>query len=318
MKKNDLVSIIVACYNGEKYIKKCLESLLSQTYENIEIIVVDDGSKDNSKKEIDKYIKKSKKIVYLYKENGGLSSARNHGIKKAKGKYLTFVDIDDYVSKDYVKKLYNSIIKNQSDISVCEITRIYNNHESINHINTDIIDGCLYPAAWNKMYKRELFDNIKFPEGKWYEDLGTTPKLTMIYKYSIVNEPLYYYIQNSSSIMHTFDERIFNIYDIVENLEEYLKDENKYLSNYEKIEFINIYHVLIGTIYRSSFMKKFKIKNIKSIHYYVKEKYPKWIKNKYIKKNLGIIPKLYLICINLHLYIFIYLLLKIFNNKINL
>ena len=318
MKRNDLISIIVACYNGEKYIKTCLESLLNQTYENIEILVIDDGSKDNSKKEINKYIKKSKKVKYIYKDNGGLSSARNYGITKAKGKYLTFIDVDDYVNKDYIIKLYNSIIENNSDISICEIKRIYPDHESINHITSDIVDGCMYPAAWNKMYKKELFNNISFPEGKWYEDLGTTPKLTMTHKYSIVNEPLYNYIQNSSSIMHTFDNRIFNIYDIIEDLEKYLKSNNQYNSNLAKIEFINIYHLLIGTVYRSSFMKNFKIKDIKKIHLYVKKKYPHWRKNNYIKKNLGVVHKIYLTCMNLHFYILIYTLLKIFHKKINL
>ena len=185
MRKNDLVSIVVPCYNGEQYIEKCLNSLLHQTYENIEILVVDDGSKDHSKTLINQFIKKSNKIKYFYKENGGLSSARNYGIAKACGKYIVFVDIDDYVDEEYISKLYHSIIENNSDISICAIKRIYQDHESINYINSDIVDGCIYPAAWNKMYKRELFDNISFPVGKWYEDLGTTPKLTMTHKYSM-------------------------------------------------------------------------------------------------------------------------------------
>lgn len=317
-KANDLISIIVACYNGSKYINKCLESIINQTYQNIEIIVVDDGSKDNSKSLINKYAKENNKIKYFYKSNGGLSSARNYGITKATGKFITFIDIDDYIDKEYIFKLYNSIIENNSDISICEIKRIYKDHESINHINSNIIDSCMYPAAWNKMYKIELFDNISFPEEKWYEDLGTTPKLTMLYKYSIVNEPLYNYIQNSSSIMHTFDNRIFDIYDIIDELEKYLKNNNKYKDNIDKIEFINIYHLLIGTVYRLSFMNNFKINDIKKIHLYIKKKYPNWRKNKFIKLNLNYIYKVYLTCMNLHFYILIYVLLKLFNKKADL
>lgn len=311
MKKNDLISIIVPCYNCKDVVSRCLDSLINQTYKNIEIIVVDDGSKDDSKKIIKSY--KNKNIYYYYKENGGLSSARNYGIKKANGEYLLFVDSDDYVSDNYVEKLYNSIIDNNSNIAICDIKRVYSDHESINRMNNNIIDSCMYPAAWNKMYKKSLFKNIEFPEGKWYEDLGTTPKLTMNNKYSLVNEPLYYYVQNDKSIMHTFDDRIFDMYYIVEDLE-----KNDSGNNYDKLEFINVYHLLIGTVFRNSFIKKFKIKDIKKIHNYVKNKYPKWNKNKYVKSNLGFIFKTYLLCMHFHLYGIIYLILKLFNKKVSL
>lgn len=311
MKKNDLISIIVPCYNCKDVVSRCLDSLINQTYKNIEIIVVDDGSKDDSKKIIKSY--KNKNIYYYYKENGGLSSARNYGIKKSNGEYLLFVDSDDYVSNNYVEKLYNSIIDNKTNIAICDIKRVYSDHESINRMNNNIIDSCMYPAAWNKMYKKSLFKNIEFPEGKWYEDLGTTPKLTMNNKYSLVNEPLYYYVQNDKSIMHTFDDRIFDMYYIVEDLE-----KNDSGNNYDKLEFINVYHLLIGTVFRNSFIKKFKIKDIKKIHNYVKNKYPKWNKNKYAKSNLGFIFKTYLLCMHFHLYGIIYLILKLFNKKVSL
>lgn len=315
---NELVSVIVPCYNGEKDIGRCLNSIINQTYNNLEIIVVDDGSKDDSKSIIKKYEKKDKRVHYFYKENGGLSSARNYGIDNSKGKYLVFIDSDDYVSNKYVEKLYFSIKENKTSISICDIKREYKDHLSINKMNKNIIDCCIFPAAWNKMYKASLFKKVKFPVGKWYEDLGTTPKLTLVNNYSIVNESLYNYVQNSSSIMHTYDDRIYDIYSIVEDLEVYLKSINKYDTNIEKIEFINIYHILIGTVYRCSFMKKFCVNDIKKIHKKIENKYPTWRKNKYIKKNLGIIYKMYLTCINLHFYILIYFMLKLFNKRINL
>ena len=104
-----LISIIVPVYNVEKYLKKCLDSILSQTYKNFEVIIVNDGSPDNSQKIIDEYKKKDKRIIVLEKENGGLSSARNYGIEHANGKYISFVDADDYIEKDYVEKLYDCI-----------------------------------------------------------------------------------------------------------------------------------------------------------------------------------------------------------------
>lgn len=317
MKNKDLISVVVPCYNTLKYIDRCLDSLINQTYDNIEILVIDDGSKDNLKEHISgKY--NDERIKYFYKENGGLSSARNYGLDRIKGKYVTFVDSDDYVDINYIEKLYNSIILNKSDISVCGFKRVYPKKTTLNKVTPEIIDGCIYPAAWNKMYKSELFKDVRYPIGKWYEDLGTTPKLTMTCKCSIVDECLYYYIQNSTSIMHTYNSKINDIYDIEENLVNYLKDNNKLDEEHDKIEFINIYHILIGTVFRLSFMKKFKIKDIKKVYKYVSTKYPKWYKNKYIKKNLSFAMKGYLFALRLHLYFIVYILLKLFNKRLGL
>ena len=117
--EKDKVSIIVPVYNVEKYIEKCLNSLISQSYRNIEIILIDDGSKDNSGKICDKYKKKDPRIKVIHKENAGVSEARNSGIQKATGKYLCFVDADDFVMNDYIKYLHKLIAINCSDIAVC-------------------------------------------------------------------------------------------------------------------------------------------------------------------------------------------------------
>jgi hypothetical protein len=175
------------------------------------------------------------------------------------------------------------------------------------------------PAAWNKMYLKELFikNDIIFPFGKWYEDLGTTPKLTLLYPYSIVKEPLYNYVQNTSSIMHTYDNRIFDIYEVIEGLEQYLKEKNLEDKKYDNIEFINIYHILIGTIYRASFHKEFNPKMINDIYNYVLGKYPNWFNNKYIK-NLPFIYRLFLKCLKIKAYFIIYLNLKIFGKYMSI
>ena len=115
----ELISIIVPVYNVEKYLNRCIDSLISQTYQNIEIILVDDGSTDSSSEIVDGYLKKDNRIKVFHKDNGGLSDARNKGIEISKGKYLSFVDSDDYVTNTYIETLYNTIIEYEADISIC-------------------------------------------------------------------------------------------------------------------------------------------------------------------------------------------------------
>ena len=315
----DKISIIVPCYNVEKYIATCLDSIMNQSYKNIEVILVDDGSVDETPKLITNRIKDDKRFNYFYKKNGGLSDARNYGIEKATGKYLCFVDSDDYISDNYIEFLYKSIIDNNVNVSICDIERVYSDHKSINVMNSDKIEMSIHPAAWNKMYLTDIFRryNIKFLKGKWYEDLGTTTKILFMENYSIVNLPLYKYIQHNNTIMHTYDDRIFDIYEIVNDVEKFAVENNIYNKKYKEIEFINIYHILIGTIYRASFHKKFSINMIKEIYDYVNKKYNNWYKNEYIKK-LPLYYQLYLFLLRIKFHFAIYIGLKLFKNKISL
>ena len=184
------ISIIVPVYNVEKYLKKCIDSIINQTYKNIEIILVDDGSKDSSGRICDEYIEKDKRIVTIHKKNGGLSDARNEGIKKATGKYLSFIDSDDYIEENMIGNLYKSIIENDSDISTCAKIIEYsnkkiiknnksnfciNNNEAMKRMLTfDEIDT----SACDKLFKKDLFLNIKFPVGRYYEDIITKEKFS--------------------------------------------------------------------------------------------------------------------------------------------
>lgn len=318
----DKISVIVPCYNMEKFVKRVISSLKKQTYKDIEVILVDDGSRDKTKNIIKKEIKNDKRFFYFYKKNGGLSSARNYGLEKAKGKYICFVDSDDYVEKDYVEKLYDSIIKNKSDLAICSFNRIYGDYTKVNSYKKSFSSFIKHPAAWNKMYHIDLFKkyNIKYLEGKWYEDLGVTSKILMISnKISIIEKPLYNYIfaANPNSIMHTYDDRIYQIYDIVEDIEDFAKKNKIYTEQYLNIEFIHIYHILIGTIYRSSFVKGFNLKTIENIINYVYTKYPKWYKNNNIK-DLSFVFKSYLFLVKIKGCFILFILLKLFNNKIKI
>ena len=152
--KNDLISIIIPVYKVEKYLEKCIESVLKQTYTNLQIILVDDGSPDNCGKICDEYAKKDSRIEVIHKANGGLSDARNVGISKAKGRYIGFVDSDDYIKED-IRNKENGI-------------REYSRLDILKEV---LLDKNIQSYAWNKLYEKELFDEIKYPIGKKYEEL---------------------------------------------------------------------------------------------------------------------------------------------------
>lgn len=213
---NELISLVVPIYNVEKYLDKCIKSLIDQTYNNIEIILVNDGSTDNSIEICEKWRKLDSRIIIINKENGGLSDARNFGINVANGRYLCFIDSDDFVGKDMIKKLYESIKKYKADISICNRYHIFDNgnkfikfkqneddlvmtnEEAIFQMNNfEYFDM----SVCTKMFKKELFDDLKFPKGKISEDFYVMYKLldkstVIIY----ISEPLYYYYQRSGSI----------------------------------------------------------------------------------------------------------------------
>ena len=218
---NDLITIIVPIYNVEKYIDDCIQTIINQTYKNLQIILVDDGATDNCPKICDKYKKQDDRIEVIHKQNGGLSDARNVGIQNAKGKFICFVDSDDFINCDYVEKLYNLITKNDADISVSNFKRVkefkeeYFKEKEINsrenaYAGKQVVQGIykrdLYvqsTVTWNKMYKTKLFKEIKFPYGKLHEDEYTTYKLYYdCQKVAMTSEVLYYYRYVPNSIMN--------------------------------------------------------------------------------------------------------------------
>lgn len=239
---SDLVSIIVPIYNVESYLENCLNSLLNQTYKNIEIILVNDGSTDNSAKIAMKYAMKTSRMHYYEKENGGLSDARNYGIKKSNGVFLCFVDSDDFVAEKFVKILYDSILFNDGDIAAVGFCYYYEGdilEEPVITTKVDVLDTkqaiielfnedkfCNF--AWNKIYKRSLFNGISYPVGRKMEDLGTTYLLLERCRKIIYNpSKLYYYYQRNDSIMHALDAKFYK--DKVElSIERFVFLSNKY------------------------------------------------------------------------------------------
>ena len=217
--KNELVSIIVPAYNVEKYIKRCINSIINQTYKNIEIILVDDGSTDETGKICDFFGKKDERIKVIHKKNGGLSDARNYGIDIATGNYILLIDSDDYVDLEIVEFLYNNLKENNADISTClhkkfkesnnENSKDYKKNNNTILKTEDALENLFYlknltVSAWGKLYKKELFKNIRYPKGKLYEDLPTTYRLfSKSNTISINTKRMYYYLIREGSIMNS-------------------------------------------------------------------------------------------------------------------
>ena len=318
------LSIIVPVYGVEKYIDKCLNSLVKQSLKEIEVIVVNDGTKDNSQKIIDKYVKKyPDKIKSYIKENGGQGSARNYGLKKATGEYIGYVDSDDFVEKDMYKKLYNKAKENNYDIVVCgnyNVSEDYQNKNIdtfINNYNTDlenIFFGKM--AVWNKIYKRDILikNKLEFKEKVWYEDLAFTLKAIMNSNtFAFIDEPLYDYLIREGSTMNNSNvQRNLEILDAFNDILSYIK-HNKKEEYFSKIEFLAIDHIYISAIVRvlkADADDKVKRETINKLIDYMNTSFPNYKNNKYINtlsKNRKIIYKL----INIKMYGLINLIFKV-------
>ena len=243
--EKNLISIIVPIFNVEKYIAQCLESLLKQTYRNIEILVVDDGSPDNSSLIADEYATKDSRVKVFHKDNGGLSSARNYGLSKAQGDYIGFVDSDDWVRENMYEILLNKALRYDLDIVKCaakEVNDLGEGHVLLagNTIKNKVLipdrylenhlhyyfEGILWKIACNGIYKRELALRVSFPEGLCYED-NYSAGMYLFYakKIMLIDLPLYYYRINLNGISKSVNKRLLDIAFVTKKLIEDLKKQ---------------------------------------------------------------------------------------------
>jgi len=212
---NPKISVVLPVYNVEKYIEKCLETVINQTYQNLEIILVDDGSTDSSGQICDAYADKDERIRVIHKANGGLSDARNVGAASATGEYLTYIDSDDYVTLTYVEYLYGLIQKYKTKVALCTHIIVFENGKNVPLGNgTDemldvetCLERMLYhdvidTSAWAKMFTMDLAKKIQFPKGKLFEDIGTTYRFWLESgQIACGYEPQYFYIIRKNSIV---------------------------------------------------------------------------------------------------------------------
>ncbi len=291
------VSVIVPVYNVEPYLEQCLDSLVNQTMSEIEIIIVNDGSTDNSQKIIDRYAEKYAQIRAFTKENGGVSDARNYGLEHASGKYIGFIDSDDFVKTDMYEKLYKKAEQGHYDIVECDLIHYWPDHtsvevgERIQDRQKMLMDG--RSVVWNRLVNREwlLSTGIKFKKDKIYEDVEYCLKLIpFIRSMGYVNEGLIYYRQRENSLNTSYTARTMDIFDVLESIRTFYIEHDFYHAFEEAIEYIYV-RILLG----SSFKRMAQIKNstdrkkaLLASWKLLNDRYPNWKKNKFLAKMSGI------------------------------
>ena len=309
------ISVIVPVYNVEEYLGKCQNSLVNQTLKDIEIIIVNDGTKDNSEKIINKFLKKYNNIKYYKKENGGLSSARNYGISKASCKYIGFVDSDDYIDKTMYERLYNKIISDDYDVALCDLYRVYD--EKLVYTSSNVKNDLknkkeiqeamlnIYPTVWNKLYKKELFNEIKFKENVWFEDVEILHKMFIKFnKIGVVKEPLYYYVQRSGAITSKVNNKIYDYISNMNGVIEYHKKNNTFIENKDILEYCYVRYIYATFVKRVMELPIAEFKKALNMAIEnVNDNFPNYRKNKlFYRSTKGI----YLILFNKSLALIIY------------
>lgn len=287
------VSIIVPVYNTEKYLEKCLNSLVKQSLKDLEIIIVNDGSTDNSEEIINQFRQKySNKIVYLKKENGGLSDARNYGLSYANSEYVGFVDSDDYVELNMFEKLYDLAKEKNLDLAECNFVWEYPNKTKIDYgINySEKKEFFLFGRVMvcNKLFKTSIIknNNITFPKSLNYEDIEFFYKLIpYINNCYLIDDIFYHYMQRENSIINNQNEKTANIFIILNNIVTFYKTNNLFDIYKTELEYLFI-RFLLG----SSFLRMVKIKDKKLRKELLNKSinnlysiFPNWKKNKLLK-----------------------------------
>lgn len=298
------VSVIVPVYNTAKYLRRCLDSLVMQTLKDIEIIVIEDKSKDNANEILKEYEEKyeDKIKVFHNKTNKGIGYNRNFGIKKATGKYISFIDSDDWTNETMYEKMYEKAIKDNLDLVVCKFHKMLEKDDDLIEIepdfkipyfkNTSLKDNPnllldINLAPWNKLYKKELLDDIRFPEDLKYEDAIVVVKaLARAKKIGIVDEKLNYYLVRSKSETTSMDKRVFDILTITKEIIEELKSHDYYNDIKKYVEAMTIRNLFRYTI-QQKYQKDKKIKNkfIDDVFTFLNKEFPNWRKNKIWKKR---------------------------------
>ncbi len=257
------VSLIIPVYNVEAFLERCLESVQNQTYKDAEVIIVNDGSTDNSYKIIDDYVARNENFVTYKIENSGLGGARNYGLSKATGDYVVFLDSDDYIATDCLEKFILCAEKNNSDIVVCNSCDVTEDGIIIKYSKNNIKDETVSfynapyilfnrPCAWAKMYRRTLFEGLAYTPREWYEDLRLTPKLYLrADKISFIEDTLFFYVQRAGSIMNNSNTvRNLEIITAFEDLISYFKQNNAFQTFKEELEFLVIEHIAVAGVTR--------------------------------------------------------------------
>ena len=301
------VSVIVPFYNVENYIEKCLNTLVHQTLEDIEIILVNDGSQDRSMVVVKKFLEQyPDKITYLEKENGGLSDARNYALPYAKGEYIAFLDSDDYVEKTMYKDMYELAKKEDSDMVECNFYWEYPNKKKedigvVYNGKKEMLEK-VRVVAWNKLIKKEVLEKSKvtFPKGYRYEDVEFTYKLIpYLDKVSFLKKPCVHYIQREGSISNNQNERNKEIFDVLEHVIDFYKENDLYNEYKYELEYVYVRYAFCSSLLR---IVKIKDENVQRklldlTWEKVNTTFPEWKQNPVLKSKKDL-KSIYLKTIN--------------------
>ena len=315
------LSIVAAVYNLEKYLPRCLDALVGQTLQEIEIICVDDGSTDSAPQIIDEYARKyPEKVKAFHKENGGEFTTRNYGLERATGEYVTFIDTDDYVEPDWAEKLYNAAKENNADMSVCGFERIDLDTGKVVSTNMTQFGKCvkevegiddfvlfINPAPWNKIYKLEKVKDLRFLNFRGFNDMiFLASSYTKIGKIAFVPDVLYHYFLRYDSQIHNVNEQdVINFKKYLLDLKQLYIEQGKYENMKYLLDLLVFIHLGTSVMYRASYDKSIDIKKmLKETIKYLDDNFPTWRKSPYLKfgycakngiKNIGLwgISKLY-------------------------
>lgn len=279
MNITDLVSVIVPIFNVDKFLKRCVDSVLSQTYANLQVILVDDGSTDNCPALCDEYKKKDNRIIVIHKENGGLSDARNAGISIASGSYYAFIDSDDYISVNAIHDMLYKAKCNNCEIAICNMIRFFDNditepfYKPVE--NTIVLENCdrfetlLQPSVCNKLFDANLFKNVRFPKGKFYEDTFVYHELLFkANKVVLTGSDDYWYYLRGNSILgdQKITEKYFDFIQAVYNRTIFLYKNN--VHNYDLQAFFSFYAAISNIIKKVEKTDKNSIKFSESFNMY--------------------------------------------------
>lgn len=265
---NKKISVIVAVYNTEKYLDRCIESLLNQTYKNIELVIVEDCSTDSSRKLLKKYKGNKNVKVFYNRENRGLSYSRNYGLKKSTGDFIGYIDSDDYVEPDYYEKLMSSIKDNKSDIAICDIKLVDEQTNKIQRCKCyandfdvySVVNNGFAASACNKLFKRKNIEKYPFAEGKVNEDIAVVIPTVIQAKKISYADTCYFYVQRGGSIQNSkFSDKRFDIFDGVKTTLERIKNEQDYEFYKNAIVYNQLILLLMFAIPKErNFIKRYK------------------------------------------------------------
>ena len=291
------LSVIVPCYNGEKFIGRCLESLVNQTLKDMEIIVINDGSTDNSQDIIDSYANKYHNIKAYKIPNSGIADARNFGVSKVETPYFGFLDCDDYTDVTMFEKMYNKAIETNAQVVVSNFYWVKGKKKKLEkegpyNTGKDMLIH-LFAVLWNKIYDTEFVrsTNIRFPSGNRYEDAYFLYCLTPnIERLAFVDEAFVHYVQHENSITHNNNEEVKNMITIFDNILNYYAHTNRYDEYHDELEYLHIKFFL-----GNSFLRSARIDDKQDRDYTIQlgwnmlnDEFPDWHHNHYLKELPGL------------------------------